>query len=475
MTELCDETAVELRRRIGNKEISPVDLLDSCIARTEAVDGTLNAMVTKCFDRARDEAKVAEQAVMDGDFLGVLHGLPVGIKDLEATEGVLTTLGSKIYADNIPDADQVSVANVRDEGGIVIGKTNTPEFGAGANTRNLVFGATGNPFDPTKTCAGSSGGSAVALAVGMVPIASGSDYGGSLRTPAAYCGVVGFRPSPGVVPSESKPAGLLPFSVLGPMGRNVHDTALLLSAQASIDPRDPYSGDLDPALFDPMHEADLGSIRVAISPDLGVAPISKVYRKLFTERTDSFRGVFAEAQDRDPDFTDIHDCFEVLRGVVFVGAHGERVKNHRDNISPNVVDNVDRGLLYGLEDVARAHVQQSKIARNWVSLFDDVDVVICPAAAVTPFPHSDWFVSEIDGEEMPTYMRWLALSYAPTMAMACGAVLPCGLDDQGMPFGIQILGAPGMDRHVLEVAASLERVLAANPATARPIPDIKKL
>jgi len=475
MTELCDQSAVDLRRRIGAKEISPVELTESCIKRIEAVDGTLNAMVSRCFDRAMDEAKACEQAVMDGAFLGALHGLPIGIKDLESTEGLRTTLGSKIYEDNVPDADQLSVANVRDEGAIVIGKTNTPEFGAGANTRNLVFGATGNPFDPLKTCAGSSGGSAVALAAGMVPIASGSDYGGSLRTPAAFCGVVGFRPTPGVVPAESKPAGLLPFSVLGPMGRSVADAALLLSAQASADARDPYSGDLDPALFDPMHEADIASMRVAISADLGCSPVSKANRALFKARTDTFRHVFAEAWDRDPDFTDVHECFEVLRGVVFVGAHGERVSKHRDIISPNVVDNVDRGRAYSLEDVAQAHVAQTKIARNWISLLNDVDCVICPAASVSPFPHAEWYVSEIDGEQMPTYMRWLSLSYAPTMAMACGCVLPCGLDEQGMPFGIQVLGAPGRDRQVLEIAAALERVLAANPATARPVPDLSKL
>ncbi|WNK00726.1 amidase family protein [Thalassospiraceae bacterium LMO-JJ14] len=475
MSELCDQSAVELRRQIGVKEISPVELTESCIRRVEAVNGTLNAMVSTCFERALDEAKAAEQAVVDGEFLGALHGLPVAIKDLESTEGLRTTFGSKIYEDNVPAADQLSVANVRDEGGIIIGKTNTPEFGAGANTRNLVFGATGNPFDPVKTCAGSSGGSAVALAAGMVPLASGSDYGGSLRTPAAFCGVVGFRPSPGVVPAEAKPAGLLPFSVLGPMGRSVADTALLLSAQASADARDPYSGDLDPALFEPMREADLGSMHVAISADLGCAPISKANRSLFKTRTDTFRHVFAEAQDRDPDFTDVHECFEVLRGVVFVGAHGERVKNHRDIISPNVVDNVDRGLEYSLEDVAKAHLVQTKIARNWISLLNEVDCVICPAASVSPFPHAEWYVSEIDGEQMPTYMRWLAMSYAPTMAMACGCVLPCGLDDQGMPFGIQVLGAPGRDRQVLEIAAALERQLAAHADTARPLPDLGKL
>lgn len=475
MTELCDLEAVELRRRIGGKEISPVELLDSCIRRIEAVDGAVNAMVTRCFERARDEAKAAETSVMRGEPLGLLHGLPIGIKDLEATADVRTTSGSKLYADHVPDTDQVSIANTRAEGAIVVGKTNTPEFGAGANTRNLVFGATGNPFDPVKTCAGSSGGSAVAVATGMTPLASGSDYGGSLRTPAAFCGVVGFRPSPGVVPAERRPVGLLPFSVLGPMARTVKDAALLLAAQTSADPRDPFSNGLDLSLFEPLYPADLSSVRVAVSTDLGGAPVSKTYRELFGTRTRNFRHVFAQAEDRDPGFADVHECFEVLRGVNFVAAHGQRVRDHRDDLSPNVVDNVDRGLEYSLEDVARAHLQQTRIARDWLAFFDEVDVLICPAASVTPFAHADWSVTEIDGVKMPTYMHWLALTYMPTMATACGAVLPCGLDDEGMPFGIQVLGPPGADRFVLEVAHALEIVLAANPETARPTPDLSKL
>jgi len=475
LTELCDLDAVELRRRIGTKEISPVELLESCIQRTEDVDGAVNAMVTRCYDRARAEAKIAERRVLQGEDLGVLHGLPVGVKDLEATEGVRTTSGSKLLADHVPEEDQLSVANTRAEGAIVIGKTNTPEFGTGANTRNLVFGATGNPFDPTKTCGGSSGGSAVALATGMAPLASGSDFGGSLRTPAGFCGVAGFRPSPGVVPSEKRPVGLSPFSVLGSMGRTISDAALLLSAQVSIDPRDPFSVDLDPALLDPLTPADLGSVRAAISADLGNAPMSAAYRDIFKARSGMFRNVFADAEDRDPDFTDVHTCFEVLRGVTYVAAHGERVRNHRNDISPNVVDNVDRGLKYNLEDVAQAHLDQTRIARDWLALFDEVDVVICPAASVSPFAHANWSVSEIDGQQMDTYMRWLAITYMPTMATACGAVLPCGVDDQGMPFGIQVLGPPGADRHVLEVARALEIVLAANPETARPVPDLAKL
>jgi Asp-tRNA(Asn)/Glu-tRNA(Gln) amidotransferase A subunit family amidase len=475
MSDLCDKTAVELRRLIGRKDVSPVELLDSCIARIEATDSALNAVVTRSFDRAREEAIHAEKAVLNGEELGLLHGLPVGIKDLEATDGIRTTLGSQLYADHVPNKDQGSVANIRAEGGIIIGKTNTPEFGAGANTRNLVFGATGNPFAPEKTCGGSSGGSAVALATGMMPLATGSDYGGSLRTPAGFCGVVGIRPSPGVVAAEGRPVGLLPFSVLGPMGRTVDDAYLLLQAQMGVDPHDPFSTAPDMDLFAPLEAADLGSIKAMITPDLGSAPMSKSYRSIFAERVGVFSGHFAATLDSDPDFTDGDNSFEVLRGVNFVAAHGERVRQHRNKLSPNVVDNVDRGLAYNLEDVAIAHLQQSRIARNWLDLFNEVDVVICPATATTPFDHSQWSVKEIDDIEMPTYMRWLAITYMPTMALASAVVLPCGLDDQKMPFGIQILGAPGNDRFVIEVAKALEAVLANHPITQRPKPNLDRL
>ena len=475
MPDLCDLTATELRTMIGRKDISPVELVESCIERIESIDGRLNAIVTKSYDRARDEARDAEKAVLDGEELGLLHGLPLGIKDLETTAGIRTTSGSKLYADHIPAHDQGVVANMRGAGGIILGKTNTPEFGAGANTRNLVFGATGNPFDPVKTCGGSSGGSAVALATGMVPLASGSDYGGSLRTPASFCGVVGLRPSPGLVAAEGRPVGLLPFSVLGPMGRTVDDAYMLLQAQAGPNPHDPFATALNDELYAPLEAADLGSIRAMVSADLGAAPLSNAYRDIFSARTDLFRHHFAAAIDANPDFTDGHNCFEVLRGVNFVAAHGARVRDHRDQLSPNVVDNVDRGLAYRLADVAEAHLQQSRIARHWLDLFADVDVVICPAASSTPFPHDQWSVTEIDGTSMETYMRWLAITYLPTMALACGAVIPCGLDHAGMPFGIQILSAPGNDRLVAEVAKGLESVLAQHDATKRPLPDLAAL
>src|SRR6478735_6775618 len=243
--ELLNLSAVELRRRIGTKEISPVELLDACIARIERINPAVNAVTAVCYERARQEAKVAERAVMRGDALGLLHGLPAGIKDLDETGGLLTTYGSPLYRDFVPERDNAMVARVREAGAIVVAKTNVPEFGAGANTRNPVWGATGNPFDPRLNAGGSSGGSAVALACDMLPVCTGSDTGGSLRIPAAICGVVGFRPSPGVVPADGRPLGWTPISVLGPMGRSVADLRLLFSAQIGMDDREPLAFPLD--------------------------------------------------------------------------------------------------------------------------------------------------------------------------------------------------------------------------------------
>ena len=475
MTEPCDLSAVEARRLIGNKKLSPVELLESCLKRIEAVNPALNAIVAMDEKGAREAAKTAEQMVMSGDSLGLLHGLPIGIKDLQATAGLTTTWGSLIYKDHVPEHDEETVANLRDQGAIILAKTNTPEFGAGANTTNRVYGATGNPFDPKKTCAGSSGGSAVALATGMVPLATGSDYGGSLRTPAAFCGVCGFRPSPGVVPGPQRSTLLSPFSVNGPMGRSVADLHLLLKAQIDLDKRDPFSSDDALSIPDVLPPADLGSIRVAISTDLGCAPIDQDIRRIFQERVQMFRHVFAEAADRDPDLGPVHDVFEILRGIYFVGAHRERLERHRDLLGPNVIDNTERGLKLTAADIAWAFVEQSNIYRRFLAFFQDADVLICPAASVSPFPHEQLYVSEINGEQMPTYMRWLAITYGLTTAIPAAAVIPCGVDHLGMPFGIQIVGPNGSDALVLSVAHALEQVLAENPATSRPVPDLNKL
>jgi amidase len=475
MTELCDHEAVELRQQIGNKEISPVELLESCIGRIDQINGVVNAVCATDFDRARVLAKQAEKDVMNGEYLGLLHGLPVGIKDLEATRGLRTTWGSLIYENHIPEEDTLNVANIREEGALIFAKTNTPEFGAGANTKNKVFGATGNPFNTDMSCAGSSGGSAVSVATGMMPLASGSDFGGSLRTPASFCGIVGYRPSPGVVPSEYKATALAPWSVLGPMARTVADAYLLLQAQIDVDIRDPFSKSLDEKLMQPLEKLDLGSVRVAVSEDLGCAPVDNDIRAIFRSRIAIFRSVFAEADDRDPDLGPIHDVFEILRGVSFVASHLDRLEGYRELLGLNVIDNTERGLEYTAKEIAWAQSQQTLIYQRYLEMFDEIDVLISPAAAVSPYPHANLSVDEINGEKMPTYMRWLALAYGPTMAIPAVCVIPCGVDHLGMPFGIQIAGPNGSDKRVLEIAHTLESVFKKQKKLRRPIPDLNKL
>lgn len=475
MTEPCDLSAVEARRLIGTKALSPVELFDSCRQRTDAVDGALNAVVARDDALGRAQAEQAEKAVLNGEDLGPLHGLPVGIKDLEPVKGLRSTFGSLLYEHHVPDEDDSMVANVRAAGANIFSKTNTPEFGAGANTKNRVYGATGNPFDPEKTCAGSSGGSAVALAAGMMPLATGSDYGGSLRTPAAFCGITGFRPSPGLIPAIDRNVSLNPFAVLGPMGRTVADAHLLFKAQVDQDRHDPFSSDDAAAIPEVLQGADLGTLRMAWSADLGCATMSSEIRKTFLDRVSLMQSAFAESFERAPFMGDIHECFEILRCVNFVGAHRERLEQHRDMLGPNVIDNTERGLAYSLGDVAWAHTAQTKIYDEFVDFFQDADILICPAASVSPFPHAQLAVEEIEGEKMPTYMRWLTPVYALTMALPSSCVIPCGLDPHGMPFGIQVVGPKGSDARVLQVALSLEAVLAKTSDGARPLPDLGKL
>ena len=471
MTEPCDLPAVDARRMIGCKQLAPSELLASCIARIEAVDHAVNAMVARDFDRARVAAFRADEAVARGDELGPLHGLPIGIKDLEETEGLVTTHGSPIFRDYIPLADEGIVARAKAAGAIVIGKTNTPEFGAGANTRNAVYGATGNPFDPAKSCAGSSGGSAVALATGMAPLCTGSDTGGSLRNPAAFCGIVGFRPSPGLVPSDKRGIGWTPLPVLGPMARTVADTALLLASIASDDVRDPLAG-RGYGRFYPPAAVDLSRLRAAFTPDFGFAPTERVVAQAFAEKTGLFRGAFGRAEDASPDCRGTDEVFEVLRAVIFLGSHLEKTRSRPADVGPNVRANVEEGLRYSAADAARAMTEQTAIYRRWQGFFERYDVIITPSITISPRSWRELYPAEIDGVATRTYFHWLALAYAVTVVGHPAISLPVGVDAHGMPFGLQIVGPRGGDALVLSVAVALEAMLAEDARTARPVPDI---
>lgn len=476
MTELCDLPAVELVDRIAKREISPVEVLDSCLARIAAVNPAVNAVVAMDEAAARRSALAAEKAVAEGESLGRLHGLPVGIKDLNETAGLRTTYGSELYRENVPQTDALNVARIRKAGALPWFKTNTPEFGAGANTRNTVYGATGNPFDPALTCSGSSGGSAVALATSMLPLCNGSDLGGSLRNPAAYCGVVGLRPTAGMVPKESSLTAYAPYSVEGPMGRSVADLALLLSVQAGEDPRDPLSRPVDNDALAAPQPADLSSLRVAFSEDLGFAPVDRQVRDLFRSRSDAFRHLFREATDRDPEMgEDPNRVFEVLRGVGFLAAHLDKVRQTPDKVGPNVSANVELGLTFKAEDVAWAQKRQTEIFRRFLSLMDEVDVLIAPGAAVQPFDKTQWYPTEINGQPLQSYIHWVAIAYGLTLTGHPVLCLPCGTDERGLPFGIQIVGRRFEEAKLLSVGLALEQALAGLKGCGRPVPDLARL
>ena len=474
-SEPCDLTAVEQRRLIGARRLSPVELLESCLARIDGVNPAVNAVVAECRDRARQEARRWEAAMLAGEDLPPLAGLPLGVKDLNETEGLRTTFGSAIFADHVPAADERMVAALRAAGAIVVGKTNTPEFGAGANTTNAVYGPTGNPFDPARICGGSSGGSAVALATGMLPLCTGSDTGGSLRTPAAFCGIAGFRPTPGLVPHEKRGIGWTPLSVQGPMARDVPDLLLLLQSQAGFDSRDPFSGPVDPALMQPIRPADLSSLRVAFSTDLGFAPVDARIADTFRDRCGRFASVFREAAWRDPDMAGADEAFEIVRALGFLAAHGANYEKRRDMLGPNIVQNVEQGLGYSAADAARGQVMQTRIFRAFQQFFRDVDVLISPMTSVVPFPVEEWHPVEIGGRTMRTYFHWLAPAYGITLTAHPAISIPCGLDPTGTPFGLQVTGPYRGDRFTLEVAHALELLFRDDPVLARPLPDLAAL
>ena len=474
-TELLSLSAVEMRRLIGAKRLSPVELLEASIQRIEALNPGINAVTATCFDRARDEARAAEAAVMRGDSLGMLHGLPTGIKDLEDTAGLLSTYGSPLYRDHVPTKDGAMVARIRAQGAIVVAKTNTPEFGAGANSRNPVWGATGNPFDPTLNAGGSSGGSAAALAVDMLPVCTGSDTGGSLRIPAAKCGVVGFRPSPGLVPVERRPFGWAPISVVGPMGRTVEDTCLLLAAQAAMDACDPLSYPVSPSTFRQPEPCDLGTLKVAWTEDFGVCAVDPGIRATLRQRIEAMRPLFRACDRVTFDFGEAHRCFDIIRAVSYVGRYHDAYVNNRESLGPNVRANYEMGASMSLADFAWAHMEQTRIYRAFQEIYADYDLVLAPTTPVSPFPWTQLYSDEIDGQKLENYYQWLALTYVITLVTNPALSMPCGVDHAGMPFGLQVVGRFRGDKALLNAAHAMEREFERNPILARARPDIEPL
>jgi len=474
-TELVEKSAVELRRLIGSKAVSPVDLLEACIARIERVNPFVNAVTATCFDRARTEAKAAEAAVMRGDALGLLHGLPLGVKDLEPTEGLLTTWGSAIFRDHVPQEDIELVARLRQAGAIVAGKTNVPEMGAGANSRNDVWGATGNPFNPNLNAGGSSGGSAAALACDMLPVCTGSDTGGSLRIPAAKCGVVGFRPSPGIVPSVRKLLGWTPISVVGPMGRTVADACLQMAASAGMHAGDPLSYPLDPLSFLKPADVDLSRLRVAWTEDFGVCAVDDGIRATMRRKIDAMRHLFKRCDKIELDLGEAHRCFDVLRAEAFVAGMQAAYQRDPASLGPNSRANYEMGAQMSLLDSAWAQAEQTRLIKRFQATFADYDLILSPTTPVSPFPWTQLYADTINGEKQANYYRWLALTYVVTLTTHPALALPCGVDHAGMPFGLQIVGGFRADHQVLGAAHAMEGAFATSAELRRPRPDLAAL
>ncbi|SEK13934.1 Asp-tRNAAsn/Glu-tRNAGln amidotransferase A subunit [Paraburkholderia diazotrophica] len=460
---------------IGRREISPVELMDACIERIETVNPAVNAIAATCFAEAREEARQAERAVLKGERLGLLHGLPLGVKDLEDTAGLLTTYGSPIYRSHVPDKDGLIVERLRASGAILAAKTNVPEMGAGANTRNPVWGATGNPFNPELNAGGSSGGSAAALACDMLPVCTGSDTGGSLRIPASKCGVVGFRPTPGLVPNSRRPLGWTPISVVGPMGRTVADTALQLAATSGLSAVDPLSYEVDPLGFASLDEFDLSTLRVGWTEDFGVCDVDETIRQTFRSRIAAISGLVHSCQEVSFVLGDAHRCFDVIRAEGFVAGLHDAYSRNPEDLGANARVNYELGAQMSLADCAWAHAEQTRLMRRFQATFSDCDVILAPTTPVSPFPWRQAYAMTISGRQQENYYRWLALTYVVTLTTNPAISMPCGVDEFGMPFGIQVVGPFRNDRRLLTIALAFERAFEQRPSLRRPKPDLSRL
>jgi amidase len=469
----CELSATEARALIGSKALSPVELVESCLRRVEEVNAQVNGIVAIDRERAHSEARTAERAVLRGEALGPLHGLPVAVKDLVETQGLRTTFGSKVYEHHVPARDEGIVASLRKAGAIVCMKANTPEWGAGGNTFNPVYGVSGNPFDPARTCGGSSGGSAIALATGMAPLALGSDNAGSLRIPAALCGVVGMRATAGLVPSEARLVSWSHLHVDGPMARNARDTWTMLQCLASGDTRDALAGRVDPELRDAPEAVDLSSLRVAFSPDLdGFAAIDPSIRATFLERVRLVAPAFASATAASPDMTSADAVYEIMRAVAYVGTWGPRHAADPAKWGRLVGENLESARRFTMQDVGAAYAEYTRIYQRTQDFFRDHDLLLLPTVAVSAWPKHEIYPAAIDGKRVTSYFDWVRITYAITLVNHPCISIPCGLDPHGIPFGLQVVARRNEDAFLLRAAMALEGLLDRSPQTRRPRPDL---
>jgi amidase len=455
--ELINSTATDLVARLKKGEVSPHDLLDALETRIAEVNPAVNALPTLCFDRARREAdNLLKRPAAER---GVLAGLPIPIKDLVAVAGVRSTQGSPIFSDRVPERSDILVEHIEGNGGLVYAMSNTPEFGAGANTFNEVFGATLNPWNTSRSAAGSSGGAAVALATGMAWIAHGSDQGGSLRNPASFCGIVGIRPSLGRV--MHSPAFKIDrtLSVQGPMARNVADLALALDAMSGEHPADPLSLPALPGAFQKAAGSGWKPKKVAYSADLGITPVDPEVAAITRKAAQRLADAGVVVEEAHPDMREAHECFQVLRAFDYVVSKAQLLRDHRDKLKPEVIWNIEKGLKLGMDEIERAEAQRVALSARLLAFFDDYDLLLTPATIVAAFPIEQRYLSECAGKKFDNYVEWLAIAYAITLACGTGLSLPCGFTTDALPVGLQIVGPPRAEGRVLAGAKLLEDML----------------
>ena len=464
--ELIRSSARDIRAQLKNKAVSIAELLDALEARIAIINPIVNALPTLCFDRARKNAATRDYQS------SALQGMPIAIKDLLPVAGVRTTWGSMLYEHHIPDTSDLLVERLESSGAVVYAKSNTPEFGAGANTFNDVFGVTRNPWNTALSCAGSSGGSAVALATGMAWLASGSDLGGSLRNPASFCGIVGFRPSIGRIPTNPGDMAFYRLSVEGPMARTVGDVAMLLDVMAGRDPRDPLSVTRPEQRFEAMAEARTVPKRVAFSPDLGVTPVDPEIASICRRAAQRFEDMGATVEENHPDFSDLQHVFHTFRALGFAARHGSQLDKQRSVLKPEIVWNVEKGLSLTGEEIARAMSARAAIYARAQVFFQDYDLLISPATIVPPFPVEQRYVERLGEHEFSNYIEWCSIAYAITVIGAPAVSIPCGFTSAGLPVGLQIAAAPLNEGPLLSAALLFEEAvdltsgLPIDPVTA---------
>jgi amidase len=461
--DLLPKTARDIVRLLASGEVSPLELLEVSIRRIEATDGALNALPTKCFERAREQAKGIEGGdSSDGGSGSWLGGLPIAIKDLNDVAGVRTTYGSTVFADHVPETSDYTVERLESNGAVIVAKANTPEFGAGGATFNDVFGTTGNPWDTSKNPGGSSGGSAAAVASGQVWGAQGSDLGGSLRIPASFCSVVGFRPTPGIVPRGPASQPFSPLWVDGPIARDVADCALMLDAMSGRDGRDPLSRPrpaesyLEAAVKDPP-----SGLRIGFSRDLGITPVDPAVDTIFSALVGRLGDIAAVVEDAHPDLENAPGAFQTLRAAWLAADMAELLEAHEKKLKPELVWNIRKGMELSADDIGRADVERGRAYREIMGFFDNFDLLVTPATVVPPFDRDLRYPDEVDGQKLETYFDWCAITYAISLTSCPAMSMPMGFTDDGLPVGVQVIAPARAEADLFRAAAALEGLLDA--------------